>query len=234
MAGLVAIFGLPYHAALTFPPVVVVLAPTATLSYVSPVPGSPALLPPLDTFFIEKTNEFLVGVPAGNVSDWIAMLPSLDTLIAQTVLLAQDGAAGGAAPQGPQNIWEAFFSSPLPLIAGLAMIWYVTWFLPEKRKRQNEASLLASLTKNDRVVTIGGLHGTVVSAAADSDVITLKVDEAGTTRVKVSRSAVSAIIEHAKGKPLGKDGQPGTENKPGKDSRGESPSKNASGEESSD
>ncbi len=162
------------------------------------------------------------------------MLPSWNTVIAQTILLAQDAASGGAKTPGPQNIWEAFFSSPLPLIAGLAMIWYVTWFLPEKRKRQNEASLLASLTKNDRVVTIGGLHGTVVSAVADSDVITLKIDEAGTTRVKVNRSAIAAITEHAKGKPLGKDGQPGTENKPGKDSRGESPSKNASGEESSD
>lgn len=190
--------------------------------------------PPLDPFFIEKTNEFLVGTPAGIVSDWTAMMPSLDTLIAQTVLLAQDGGAGGAVPPGPQNIWEAFFASPLPLIAGLAMIWYVTWFLPEKRKRQNEARLLASLTKNDRVVTIGGLHGTVVSAAAESDVITLKIDEAGATRVKINRSAVAAITEHAKGKSLGKDGKAGNEPQLGKVSRGESPSKNASGEESSD
>ncbi|WP_246112919.1 preprotein translocase subunit YajC [Allorhodopirellula solitaria] len=188
----------------------------------------------MDPIFIEKANEFLTGTPVGRASDWAARLASPDTWITQAMLLAQDGGAEGAKPVGPQNIWEAFFASPLPLIAGLAMIWYVTWFLPEKRKRQNETNLLASLTKNDRVVTIGGLHGTVVSATADSDVITLKIDEAGTTRIKVNRSAVAAITEHAKGKPLGKDGKPGTAQQPGKVTRGESPSKNASGEESSD
>lgn len=192
------------------------------------------MLLPLDNPFIEKTNEFLVVLPVGMASEWIAKWPSLETLVDQASLLAQGAAAGAAKPPGPQNIWEAFFASPLPLIAGLAMIWYVTWFLPEKRKRQNEATLLSSLTKNDRVVTIGGLHGTVVSAVADSDVITLKIDEAGTTRVKVNRSAISAITEHAKGKPLGKDGKPSIEQLPAKAARGESPSKNASDAESSD
>ncbi len=233
MAGLVGIFGLPYHAALTFPPDVVVLASTATLSSLSPALGFPVLLPPSAPSFIDKTNLFQSGTPAGDVSDWIALLPSFGDRVAQTILLAQGGAAATGKPAGPQNIWEAFFASPFPLIAGLAMIWYVTWFLPEKRKRQNETNLLASLTKNDRVVTIGGLHGTVVSVTAESDVITLKIDEAGTTRIKVNRSAIAAITEHAKGKPLGKDGQPRTELQPGKDSRGKSPSKNASGEESS-
>lgn len=179
---------------------------------------------------IEKANEFLVVMPVGTTLEWIAKWPSLNALVDPALLLAQ----GAAKAPGPQNIWEAFFASPLPLIAGLAMIWYVTWFLPEKRKRQNEAMLLASLTKNDRVVTIGGLHGTVVSAAADSDVITLKIDEAGTTRVKVNRSAISTITEHAKGKPLGKDGKPNIEQLPAKATRGESPSKNASAAESSE
>ncbi|SMP62208.1 preprotein translocase subunit YajC [Neorhodopirellula lusitana] len=108
------------------------------------------------------------------------------------------------------------------------MIWYLTWFLPEKRKRQDEASMLASLVKNDRVVTLGGLHGTVVSAAADSDVVVLKIDEAGNTRVKINRSAVVAITEHAKGKALGKSGAAG------KTPDGDDKSKNASDEESSE
>lgn len=233
-AGLVAFFGLPYHAALTFPPDDVVFNLTTTIYCDSLVPGLPALLLPLDTLYIDKANEFPVGTPIGMASDWIAKWTSLDTLVAQTILLAQNAPASGAKPLGPQNIWEAFFASPLPLIAGLAMIWYVTWFLPEKRKRQNEATLLSSLTKNDRVVTIGGLHGTVVSALADSDVITLKIDEAGTTRVKVNRSAISAITEHAKGKPLGKDGKPGTEQPSAKAARSESLSKNASAAESSE
>jgi len=137
------------------------------------------------------------------------------------------GQEGAAAP-GPVSPLQVFFNSPLPLIAGLAMIWYLTWFLPEKRKRRDETSLLASLMKNDRVITIGGIHGTIVSVTPGSDVVTLKIDEAGATRVKVNRSAISAISEHAKGKTLDKDGRP--TKAPGT----ESTSKNASDEESSD
>lgn len=88
--------------------------------------------------------------------------------------------------------------------------------------------MLAALVKNDRVVTVGGLHGTVVSAVADSDTVVLKIDEAGTTRVKVNRSAIVAITEHAKGKAAAKTG------KSGKIPAGETNSKNASDEDSSE
>ncbi|MCM2374266.1 preprotein translocase subunit YajC [Aporhodopirellula aestuarii] len=178
------------------------------------MPGYPPLL-----FFLDPS--FL---------DLFAMLPSLDRVVdgfSWILLIGQEVGAGDPAA-GPPSPLQLFFSSPLPLIAGLGMIWYLTWFLPEKRKRQDEATLLASLMKNDRVITIGGLHGTVVSAPADSDVVTLKIDEAGTTRVKVNRSAISAISVHAKGKSLDKDGRPS------KIPGGESPSKNASDEDSSD
>jgi preprotein translocase subunit YajC len=137
-------------------------------------------------------------------------------------ILAQEAGGGAASPL------QGFFNSPLPLFAGLAMIWYLTWFLPEKRKRLEEAKMLASLVKNDRIVTLGGLHGTVVSAVPDSDVIVLKIDEAGNTRVKVNRSAVVAITEHAKGKSAAKSGRSGKI--PGDDTN----SKNASDEDSSE
>lgn len=39
-----------------------------------------------------------------------------------------------------------------------------------------------------------GIHGTVVSAPAESHVITIKIDQSGTTRVKVNRSAIAGVI----------------------------------------
>lgn len=110
----------------------------------------------------------------------------------------------GLVAQGegaPPSLTSIFFSNPLPLVAGLVMIWLMTMYLPMKRERQEVAEKLASLAKNDRVVTIGGLHGIVVAAPQDSDVITLKIDESGNTRVKVNRSAISSVTAHAKGKP---------------------------------
>lgn len=142
-------------------------------------------------------------------------------------MLAQETPAGG-----PPSPLQTFFSSPLPLFAGLAMIWYLTWFLPEKRKRNDEADMLASLTKNDRIVTFGGLHGTVVSASHDSDVIVLKIDEAGNTRVKINRSAVVAITEHAKGKTGAKSGKSGKI--PGSDTNSKNAADRDSDEDSSE
>lgn len=193
-------------------------APPHTFITTSPVPGNLPLLLPLDPTFL----------------DLFAMLPTVDQIVDGVSWMSMIGQETGSqavdptGQTGPASPLQLFFSSPLPLIAGLGMIWYLTWFLPEKRKRQDEANLLSSLMKNDRVITIGGLHGTVVSAPSDSDVVTLKIDEAGTTRIKVNRSAISAISVHAKGKSLDKDGRPS------KTPGGESPSKNASDEDSSD
>ncbi len=37
----------------------------------------------------------------------------------------------------------------------------------------------STLKKNDRIITIGGIHGTVVAAPADSNVVTIRIDENG-------------------------------------------------------
>lgn len=60
----------------------------------------------------------------------------------------------------------------------------------EKKKR---AALLASVGRNDRVQTIGGVIGTVVEMRDDE--IVLRVDDSNNTRVTFSRSAVQGILK---------------------------------------
>ncbi len=91
-------------------------------------------------------------------------------------------------------------SNPLILPVGLLLIFYLTFIAPERRRRAEEAKMMASLKKNDRVVTVGGIHGTVVATAADSDVVTLRVDESSNTRLKVNRSAIAKITTPPKDK----------------------------------
>ncbi len=228
-----AIFGLPYHAALrSAAESGGLLLATSKLTAMS-VLGNLVLLPVLDLLTIDLPHQLLmVQVLADAIlTDAFEGFSGLFAQTGDEVAVATK--TGTGTPSGPRGFSEVFFSSPLPLIAGLAMIWYLTWFLPEKTKRQNETNLLSSLMKNDRVITIGGLHGTVVSAPSDSDVVMLKIDEAGTTRVKVNRSAIAAISVHAKGKPLDKNGRPLKTS--GSDAPGQkSISKNAADEDSSD
>ena len=105
-------------------------------------------------------------------------------------LLAQDSApAASPTPSAPS------FFSPITLIAGFFFLFYFIVIAPEKRKKSEVAKMMETLKKNDRVVTIGGIHGIIAAVTDDSDVVTLKIDENGSTRVKVNRSAIARIVE---------------------------------------
>lgn len=60
----------------------------------------------------------------------------------------------------------------------------------EKRKRQE---MLAAIKKNDRVMTIGGIIGSVVSVN-DAEV-TLKVDESANVKITFIRSAIQRVLQ---------------------------------------
>ena len=117
------------------------------------------------------------------------MNPLTDLSIAHHLsLLAQ-----GESP-GEMTLLQSFFSNPL--LPGLALVffYYNLVHKPEKRKRQEDQKMRSGLQKNDRIVMNCGIHGTVVSAPAESHVITIKIDQSGTTRVKVNRSAIAGVI----------------------------------------
>ena len=47
----------------------------------------------------------------------------------------------------------------------IAVLFYLLMIRPERRKRAELAEMLQNLKKNDRVVTIGGIYGTVVATS---------------------------------------------------------------------
>ena len=106
-----------------------------------------------------------------------------------TVLLAQQGAAGGAPVGGASNPFAL-----MPLIIGIGMLFYFMVLRPETQRRKDQEKMHSELKKNDRIVTIGGIHGTVVNVAPDSDEVTIKVDESTNTRIRVLRTAVQTVV----------------------------------------
>ncbi|MFO0867689.1 MAG: preprotein translocase subunit YajC [Pirellulales bacterium] len=81
----------------------------------------------------------------------------------------------------------------LPFVM-IALLAWLMFFRPEGRRRAEFAKLLAGLKKNDRVLTAGGLYGTIVNAPKDSEDVTLKIDEAGNVRVRVLRTAITRVV----------------------------------------
>ena len=60
-------------------------------------------------------------------------------------------------------------------------------YRPQKKEQKKRANLLDSLKKEDRIVTIGGVYGTIVSLTDKT--VMLRIAEK--VEIKISRSAVS-------------------------------------------
>ena len=104
--------------------------------------------------------------------------------IAHLTLLAED-----AKPQEP-SLW--LLSPPMLAMLVLAFLLLV-W--PQRAEKQKRQTFLESLKQNDRVVTIGGIIGTVANISPDRKEFTLKVDDG--TRIKFIQSAIANKLEDA-------------------------------------
>jgi preprotein translocase subunit YajC len=111
------------------------------------------------------------------------------TLFFQFVLLAQDKAAPAAPANGPASLAPMMMS-----ILVIMALFYFMMIRPQKRREQELRDMVNNLKENDRVVTIGGIHGVVTNVQRDADRVTIRVDETTGTKLKVSMSAVARVI----------------------------------------
>ena len=99
---------------------------------------------------------------------------------------AQSGAEGSGGPM--QTIMQF-----LPFAAIILIFWLLI-IRPQSKKQKETQKMLSALKKGDRVVTIGGVHGTI-QTVRESTVI-LKVDDG--VKIEFSRNAISTIEAAAK------------------------------------
>jgi preprotein translocase subunit YajC len=95
---------------------------------------------------------------------------------------------GAEAPSGPAAIVNF-----LPLVAIIA-IFYFLIIRPQNKKQKETQKMLSALKKGDRIVTIGGIHGTIQSVKESTVIV--RVDD--TTKLEFSRSAVSSVESQAR------------------------------------
>jgi preprotein translocase subunit YajC len=103
-------------------------------------------------------------------------------------------AAAGAANAKDQAQGGNPMLSILTLFAPLALLFYFLILRPERRKQSDHKSLLSSLKKNDRVVTIGGIYGIVANVQPEADRVSVKIDEASNTKIDVTFNAIARVI----------------------------------------
>lgn len=94
-------------------------------------------------------------------------------------MLAAD--AGAGASEGIMQFVILF----LPLFA----IWYFLVIMPQQRQRKKTQEMLANLKTGDRVLTTGGIYGTVTGFR--EEIVQLQV--ASQVKIDVARSAITAL-----------------------------------------
>ena len=65
---------------------------------------------------------------------------------------------------------------------------------PQRRKEQELREMVRNVKENDRVVTIGGIYGIVTNVQRDADRVTIRVDEATGTKLKINMSAIARVL----------------------------------------
>ena len=84
---------------------------------------------------------------------------------------------------------------PFPvIILALGALFYFIIIRPESTKRKAQQALLDGVKKNDRVITVGGIHGTVASVNRDGEEVVIKVDESTGTKIRVSISSIAQVV----------------------------------------
>ena len=83
----------------------------------------------------------------------------------------------------------AFLVQILP-IAAIFLVFYFIVIAPANKQRRKTQEMLSALKKGDRVVTQGGIYGTV--QGVEAEVVYLKIAE--NVKVKVSRSAITSVV----------------------------------------
>ena len=81
----------------------------------------------------------------------------------------------------------------LPLVL-IMVVFYFLMILPQQRRQKKVAEMLRNLKNGDKVITNGGIYGTIVGL--EDDAVQLRI--ADQVKIKVARSAISGLQVESK------------------------------------
>lgn len=108
-----------------------------------------------------------------------------------TEALAQTPAATGAA-QGQGGGGSSLLTGFLVPMLAMIVIFYFILIRPQQKKEKERKKLLESIQKGDKVVTVGGIYGVVMSVKPEEGKVTLKI--ADNTKVEFAKSSIQTKL----------------------------------------
>ena len=99
--------------------------------------------------------------------------------------LAYAMGAGGTGASG-----EGGGASVFLMFGLIFVIFYFLLIRPQQKQAKQHREMIATLKKGDKIVSTGGLHGTITGLT--DDVVTMEI--APKVRVKISRASISRLM----------------------------------------
>ena len=103
----------------------------------------------------------------------------------------QDGAAPATGAPAAAQETPSIFSSMLVPVLLCMVVFYVLIIGPERKQRKKRVTMLASIQKGARVMTTGGMYGTVTQVQDQ----TATVQVADGVRIRFALSAIQQVVE---------------------------------------
>lgn len=98
--------------------------------------------------------------------------------------------AAGAQQDGSMGQGGGSLVSYLIMIGLIFVVFYFLVFRPERNRRKKLQTMVSSLKPGDKVITIGGIHGTVSGVTEDSVVVRVS-DQ---TKIEFTKQAIGTVI----------------------------------------
>lgn len=117
------------------------------------------------------------------------METTLFRLAGTAALFAQE-AGNGAGDEGGGMM---MLQSLLPFVA-IFVLFYFLLIRPQRREQSRRQAMLSAIQKNDRVITAGGVYGVVTNVRREADEVTVKVDEATNTKLRMTLGSIARVL----------------------------------------
>ena len=117
-------------------------------------------------------------------------------ILVQTQTTTSSSGAAEAATEVVTEAPRGFFQDfqyMLPIMAAIMALYFIL-LRPQQQEQDKAAGNVKNLKKNDRVLTVGGIVGTVVSSPEQSEFTTIRIDESNNTKVQVRTASIARVM----------------------------------------
>lgn len=101
-----------------------------------------------------------------------------------TALMAQ-------APAQPKADQTQFYLM-IGMMVSIFVLFYFIIHMPQKREQQRQQQIRDAIKKGDKVITIGGIHGSVAGVDTTNNTVSVQVDR--NVKIDFARNAIATVI----------------------------------------